>query len=164
MNNTTAHNTEVIECEPFILTKAEKGYCYQFYENKELIEEGILLKEPSINYVTNSLMCVIAQTGTGRSTNWGLFYDYSAENWSEKFRWILDYTEAKVIVGYPDKIVVRSIFDDSFYFEFSSFDQPISWVADSILTASFSNDESTVTVTYVVDGTYELATQVFSIM
>lgn len=163
-DNPNAQSTTPAEPMPFSITKSGNGYVYRIYNKNILVEENFSAKEPTVHYITDSLIYVTVQTGTGQSTNWGFFYDYSSNRRSNTFIWVLDFTESKVVVGYPDKVVVQSIFDRDYYFEFTDFDQPLARVADAIISAVFSDDESTVTVTYIVDGSYDLVTQTFSLI
>lgn len=161
---TDNQSTPPAEYAPFSTAKSsDGGYIYRIYDGNTLVEEKYSFREPSCQYVTDTLIFVTVQTGTGRSTNWGFFYDFSSHTRSNTFYWVLDFTESKVITGDPDKVVVESIFADDYYFEFADFDQSLAHVADSIIYAVFTEDNSAVTVTYVVDGTYELATQTFQL-
>lgn len=162
--NTDIQSSMCEEHSPFSTTKADKGYIYRIYNKNVLIEEAyVAVKEPICHYITDSLIYVTVQTGTGQSTNWGFFYDYATNKRSETFQWVLDYTESKVITGHPDKVVVQSIFDNTYYLEITDFKQPLAGVADSILSACFSEDMTSVTVTYVVEESHNTATQTFSL-
>ena len=159
-----AEDEEIHSTSPFSISKTDKGYIYRIYNNNVLIEEQyVAVKEPACYYITDSLIHVTAQAGTGRSTNWGFFYDYAANKRSATFQWVLDYTKSLVALGHIDRVIVRSIFDNSYYLEIIDFERPIAMVADGILSADFSEDMTTVTVTYVVEDTYDIATQVFSL-
>lgn len=159
-----AEDEEMHTTSPFSISKTDKGYVYRIYNNNVLIEEQyVAVKEPACYYITDSLIHVTAQAGTGRSTNWGFFYDYATNKRSATFQWVLDYTKSLVALGHMDRVIIRSIFDDSYYLEIIDFERPIAMVADGILSADFSEDMTTVTVTYVVEDTYDIATQVFSL-
>ena len=148
---------------PFSIEKVDKEYIYRIYDDNVLADEGTSAREPICHYITDSLIYVSAQTGTGQSTNWGFFYDYVANRRSETFHWVLNYTESIVALGDPDKVIIRSIFDDTYYLEITAFEKAVAKVADGILSADFSKDMTTVTITYVVEDTYEKATQTFSL-
>ena len=150
--------------EPFSINKADKGYVYRIYNNNVLIEEQyVAVKEPTCHYLSDSLIYVTVQTGTGKSTNWGFFYDYAANKRSETFYWVLNYTETIVALGKKDRVIIRSVFNDSYYLEIIDFEKPIANIADGILSAELSEDMTTVTVTYVVEDSYEIMTQTFSL-
>lgn len=155
--------TDSVGFEPFCIKKSEKGYVYQIYNDNALVEEGETRKEPTVQHVTDSVIYVAEQTGTGKSTNWGFFYDYSSNMRSDTFTWVLDYTETIVIIGNKDKLILRHIFDDTYYFEFTNFNQPLARIADSILDAVFLDDGVTIAVTYVTEGSRDIATQIFSL-
>lgn len=152
------------EHEPFSIVKTDRGYIYRIYNNNVLVEEEyVARKEPQCHYLTDSIIHVTVQTGTGQSTNWGFFYDYATNRRSETFQWVLDYTESIVALGHKDRVVIRSIFDDCYYLEITDFENPIAMVADGILSAEFSEDMTTVTVTYIVEGSYDRVTQTYSL-
>ena len=163
---TSAAESEAIQStSPFSISKANKGYIYRIYNNNALIEEQyVAVKEPTCHYITDSLIYVTVQTGTGKSTNWGFFYDYAANKRSATFQWVLSYTKALVALGNKDSIIIRSIFDNSYHLEITDFEKPVAMVADGILSAEFSDDITTVTITYVTEGTYDLAIQSFSLI
>lgn len=162
--NTNMQHTVPEAYEPFSITKAGKGYIYRIYNNNVLVEEEyVAVKKPACHYITDTLIHVTVQTGTGKSTNWGFFYDYAANKRSETFQWVLNYTESVVALGRRDKVVIRSIFDDTYYLEITEFEKPLAKVADGILSADFSEDMITVTITYVVDESYDTVTQTFSL-
>ena len=153
------------EHEPFSITKADLGYIYRIYNNNVLVEEEyVARKEPTCLYLTDSLIHVTVQAGTGRSTNWGFFYDYTTNKRSETFKHILGYTESLVATGRADRVIIQSIFDDSYYLEIADFEQPVAQIAaDAMQDVDFSEDMTTVTVTYIVEGSYDRATQTYSL-
>ena len=99
-----------IKYPPFSVVKSGAGYMYRIYDDNTLVEENYSAREPKIHYVTDTMIYITVQTGTGQSTNWGVFYDYESNMRSNTFSWVLDYSESKVIIGEPDKIVIQSIF------------------------------------------------------
>ena len=101
--------------------------------------------------------------GPLQSTNWGFFYDYATDIRSENFSWILDYSEEIVVLGMPDRIIVRRIFDDSYYEEITAFGYAVANVADGIISAELEADGSEIIVTYVKDESFEVVTEVFKL-
>lgn len=153
------------EHEPFSITKADLGYIYRIYNNNVLVEEEyVAIKEPQCHYLTDSIIYVTVQAGTGQSTNWGFFYDYATNRRSETFRYILGYTESLVATGSLDGVVIQSIFNDDYYLEITEFEQPVAQIAaDAMQDVEFSEDMTTVTVTYITEGSYDRVTQTYSL-
>ena len=144
------------EHEPFSITKADLGYIYRMYNNNVLVEEEyVAIKEPQCHYLTDSIIYVTVQAGTGQSANWGFFYDYATNRRSESL----------VATGSLDGVVIQSIFNDDYYLEITEFEQPVAQIAaDAMQDVEFSEDMTTVTVTYIVEGSYDRATQTYSLM
>ncbi|MBR2353482.1 MAG: hypothetical protein IKC69_03055 [Clostridia bacterium] len=135
-------------------------YVYQLFDLQgNLIEEIELAKEARIVAVDENIVCLTYQTGTGESTQWGFLYNAQTNQRSETFMWILDCTDEKVILGLPDGIEVRSIFDDTYYAKITDFEKDVATVADSVLFAEFVDGDNTIRVTYVEANTYELITE-----
>lgn len=161
--NETGEKTKIALDEKFLITKETSGeYRYQVFDTYgKIICEGVDWREPSIIMVNKDLLCFTMQTGTGLSTQWGFFYDYATGVKSEEFKWILDYNDSMVILGFPKKVVVRNIFDDAYRTELTAFQYPIADVADSILEARFSKNNDVVTVKYVAEGKVDIVSQEF---
>jgi len=146
--------------EHYRIVKDDFKYVHQLFDCQgNLVEEIELQKEATIDEVDEDVVCLTYQTGTGKSTQWGFFYNAQANIRSEKYMWILDYTDEKVILGLPDGIVVRSIFDESYYTKITDFEKIVAAVPDSVLDAQFADSDGTVSVTYAEADTYELITE-----
>lgn len=93
------------------------------------------------------------------SCNWGIFYDYDTDRISKKFHWVLDFTDEIVVIGHKDRLVLCSIFDDTYYKEITNFTYPIAQVADGIVSAELTDDRNTVVVTYIIADSYDRITE-----
>ena len=146
--------------EYYRILKDDFKYIHQLFDLQgNLIEEIELQKEATIVAVNENIICLTYQTGTGKSTQWGFFYNVQTNKRSENFQWILDYTADKVILGLPEGIVVRSIFDNTYYAEITDFEKTVADVPDAILYAEFVDSDTTISVTYAEVDTYELITE-----
>ena len=61
-----------------IIEITEEGRKQAEEASQKIRPQYVAVKEPACYYITDSLIHVTAQAGTGRSTNWGFFYDYAA--------------------------------------------------------------------------------------
>ena len=146
--------------ERYRLTKEGFMTVFQLFDSKgNLIMEEKYPKEPEIIEVNENIIRFTYQAGTGLSTQWGYFYDYAQDRRSETFMWILDQTESNVILGDPDGIEIRSIFDDSYYEKVTDFKRPIAVATDGILSAMFISDD-VVVATYLEADSYDRITEV----
>ena len=144
----------------YIIQKEEDGFFSYtiFATNGEVIIEGTTWKEPYVTAINEQLVCFVFYEGPSESSNWGIFCDYSNGRVSEVFRWVLDFSDKLVVLGQPNKLVVRNIFDDLYYEEVSAFPAPVAQVSDGILSAKLADDDRAVEVQYVTDGTYQIRT------
>ncbi len=143
-------------------------YYWIFDANHDVAKyDGPLNKYPRITMVNDSLVKFILQAGTGISTQWGYYYDIAADSFSETFQCIYDESVANErLLAYGDKqkVVVRDIFDSEGYCrEFTSFDKPISIVAEPIVTAEFTVDGSSILITYMTDDNNRNVTEIMNL-
>lgn len=149
----------------YTVLKEDNGY-YSYKvlnSNNEVIESGESWKEPQICMIGDNILCFTLCEGPLQSNNWGFFYDYATDTRSKNFSWILDYSKETVVLGMPDRIIIRSIFDDSYYEEITSFSCAVANVPDGIVLADLEADGSEVTVTYIKDESFEFVTEVIKL-
>lgn len=156
--------SHVTTTERYRITKDGFNFVYQIYDNQgNLVEKKELRKEPEIIGIGADIICLKYQTGTGQSTQWGFFYDFQQDQRSETFQWILDQTETKVILGNPEGVEIRSIFDDSYCVKVTEFKRIVANVPDSVLSAEFVDGDKIISVTYIEKDTYEKFTELITV-
>ncbi len=155
-------NKEIEKKEFFKITRSESGYFYCIYDKKHNIvkSDGPLIKKPNIKLTDDYLVQFTLQTGTGRATQWGYFYDTENDIFSPFFTSIYDQNNGMVIYGEPNKLIVRDIFDEKMYYkEISAFSRPLSNTADSIIDAKFIENNSIIKISYLTGDDFELVTE-----
>ena len=140
-------------------------YCYFYNNDHEVIkEEGPLGKLPTVTIVGENLLRFTLQAGTGISTRRGYYYDTANMVFSEVFTGIFDECNGKVACVGMNKVVVSDIFDRSKYLkEFSNFTFPFSPSATPITNIEFSEDCSSIKITYLTGEDYQEVTETFSL-
>lgn len=148
------------------------NYNYRIFNKKGDIklERENETRCPYFTMLTDSLLEVKCQTGTGQSTNWAYYYDYEKDIISETYSYVLSSTNTLVahinlnINGKPI-LIIQSIFPTgSYYLEISEFEKPLSTpCTDPIQYVTFCNDSKSIEVVYLSGEDYKKATQTFDL-
>lgn len=174
-NNSQAKFADADSTRPIVIMDNQYGtilfsegqYNYTVYgKNQKVIEQGTSTKSPEITLLDNNILKFSLQTGTGKSTQWGFYYDIHNDIKSDTMTCVYDEYENKVAYGEKNKIVIRDIFDNSpagYYFEISSFSPPLSDIVEPILNATFLRDGDEIEVIYFSGDDSNEITQRFSI-
>lgn len=152
---------EIEKTEFFKITRLNSGYYYYIYDKNHNIvkSDGPLNKKPNIKLVEDNLIRFILQTGTGKATQWGYFYDIEENKFSSIFKSIYDQDNNLVIYGGPNKLIISDIFDETQYYkEISVFSRPLSKTADSIIDAEFVKYNN-IKVSYLTGDDFEVVTE-----
>ena len=148
---------ETVMTNVYSVEKGDDGfYYYQVFDsNNGVICSGKTWKEPEISMINDELLYFSHYEGPTKSCLQGFFYDYTTDTKSEDYTWILDFSEDYVVLGKPDRIIIPSIFGDSYCEEITSFRYPIARVSDGILAAELVSNGNAIDVTYISADTYE---------
>ncbi len=138
-------------------------YCYFYDNNHDIVkEEGPLSKCPKVIEVEDKLLRFTLQAGTGNGTRWGYYYDIERIVFSDIFAGVFDECVDKVACVGLNKVIVSNIFDSSKYYkEFSEFLYPFSPSATPITNIEFSEDGTSIMVSYLTGEDYQEVTEVF---
>jgi len=73
-----------------ISTNNDLTYFYEVtgFKGNVLVLESAAIKEPTIKALSTSVLEVSTQTGTGLPTNWAIYCDVEAGNFSEKHTYV----------------------------------------------------------------------------
>lgn len=163
--NVAKHDSVVtVEKNPYyeITLLNNEYYCLIYNKENEVVKkEGPLNQQPSLIIIPDGLVRLTVQSGTGLSTQWGYYYDTEKESFSEVFHWIFDQKNGKVACGCANGIVIKSIFSDEYFYEIADFKHPLSNVVEPFLDAEFSDDGTSIKVTYLSGEDYEEITEDF---
>lgn len=152
----TTSPTVGIQTHPhFALNYSDQMYSYAIYDtDHNIVLSGELNREPRIVDLYGYMVKFTYQAGTGLSTQYGYYYNYRENILSQQFDCIYDETDSLVATGGIEKVIVRSIFDDTYYTEITEFEMPLSPIVEPIINAEFSSDRTSITVTYLTGENY----------
>ena len=157
------NETVVEETDNYKIVLADYLYYYYILDDGELVKtEGPITKRPNITMIEETLIKVVIQGGTGIGTLYGYYYDTAHNSFSQIIPCIRDENKGLVVYTESGKVIVKDIFDKQrYYFEISEFSSPFSKVVTPITNAELSNDNSSVTVTYLTGEKYDEVTEKF---
>lgn len=146
----------------------QEDHFYYYYDIFDL--SGNIIKhectytsEPKIREVDKYVLRISAQAGTGRSTEWTYYYNIEKNVISPAYYYVL--CEGSGLTAYFDseKIIVSGMFDKEDYYKEITLGQALSNSTDPIISAEFSDDASSMTVTYLSGDNYHEITETVAI-
>lgn len=161
------NQTEIIqETNNYTIEKQGMLYYYTIFDKNKnvLFEGGPTNRAPSIIMLSDNIVKVINQAGTGISTQSCSYFDVEQLLASPVYLGVL--AEHNGILAYAtyDKIVVCDFFNkEAFYKEISTFSHPLSQVAFPFVGAEFLNDGSCLRVSYLTGNEYIEADDIFEL-
>ncbi len=159
------NETIVEESLNYKITMKDKLFYYYLIDREGNIvhSDGPFSHQPQIQPISDVMLKIVHQSGTGLGTNWGFFYNIEKSTYSDIFHYILNQNDELVILGEKDKIVVKDIFGDlNFYQEFSSFEYTLSNVVSPFISSKFIENNK-IEITYISGEDYEIKKEVFDI-
>lgn len=114
-----------------------------------------LIKLPDFNMLSENLLEVTGQAGTGISTNWAFYYDADTDKLSQNYNYVYDCNTELVAYcqydGNKHSIIVQDMFDRTKYYnKFNVFSSPINTtVTEPIRSVEFSDDGKSIKVVYL---------------
>jgi len=139
-------------------------YTYRISDMSGTVVAEETLKRAHFYPLTDSLLAVIIQAGNTIAVRGGFFYDFANDRQSERFHYIVGYSDTLVVTAGSDSVViVQSIFDDSFYLELSDFEYPLANSVEWLQDAELSPDGKSVTITYLSGEHFERKIQTFKL-
>lgn len=131
------------------ITETDGSFQYIVYDNSgNVLAHGVATRPPEIGFISASVLRFSLQTGTGRSTQWGFYYDTATDRKSQTFQEVLDESGGKIAYGEKGGVAVQSIFDAADRQVFSDFTPPLSTDPDAVRSAAFSQDGKQLFVLY----------------
>jgi len=148
------------------LYESEHLYYCDFYNQDNMVikTEGPFSKLPKLFSINDDSVLLSMQAGTGKGAQWGYFYNYQTESFSETFTCIYDQTDDLVATGSVGKVIIQSIFENEYYQEIKDFEYRFSEVAEPIISASFSSIGNSISVTYLKGQDYTEVTENFDLI
>lgn len=145
-------------------SSADFLYTYQIYD-----KNGAVVAEDTFKYfqfypLNDTVLAVFVQAGNTIAARGGFFYDFANDRQSERFHYIVGFSDRLVVTAVADRVViVQSIFDDTFYLELSDFKYPLANSVEWLQDAELSLDGKSVTITYLSGEHYEEKIQTFEL-
>lgn len=142
-----------------ITQQADKTYSYEIidYKGTVLDYEDNLTREPKQQKVSEDVVGICIQAGTGLSTNYATYYDLENSKISETFYHVLTAKDGYVVCAdYRDGeyyIVVQDIFDKEHYYQEYKLENVSPVAADFVVDAYFNTDGN-VNITYLSGEDY----------
>ena len=151
----------------FDLYERDGLYYYALFDNEkqEIKTGGPYTKPPVIEYRGSAVLRILVQGGTGTATRSGYYCDVESGAVSEVFPCIFDDHENMVVYGKADSVIVQSIFEPKTVFHaFSNFQKPLAKAAFPFVDVSFSDDASSIRVSYLSGDGFEEVSEEISLM
>lgn len=164
-------NPYAIEEQEYYQLMGSDNYIYYYYifdKNKNVVKEEAHTRFPHISLIEGYLVKVWIQAGTGVSTRWTYYYDVNNDRFSETFGPVFDERNDRIAHVEWDtiyKLIVRDIFDkEKYYYEITSFNEPLAEIIDPFVDIKFSDNGRQVQVTYLTGKDYESFREVTEII
>ena len=132
-------------------SEADGNYLYRILDhNGKIVKEQKTFHQPQVISLTDTIFGVCVSFGTGASAAKTFYYNTENGEMSKDFPCVLAQTTSFVVCGEQDRLIISSIFDGALYYEIDAFQYPPAMISDiPFQTAELSDDESSITVTYL---------------
>lgn len=127
------------------------NYYYDIFDlsGNVIKHECTYMEEPEITVVDGNILKISVQAGTGKSTVCTYYCDVENNTVSPTYYYVL--CESAELVAYfnEGKVIVSGMFDNEEYYKEIRPGKELAASADPIVSAEFSDDLSSITVTYL---------------
>ncbi|MBO5196579.1 MAG: hypothetical protein J6C03_05735 [Clostridia bacterium] len=155
--------TEFYELITFTQKPTDSHFTYTYTvwgKNGDIFFGASSMRKPNFQMISEDILRVYTQAGTGLSTRTNRYFDVEKELVSEEYTCVLNETDSLVAYGEFNgttySLIVKDIFHGSYKKEFS-LDNIAANIVDPIISAEFSDDSKYITVTYFVGNNDETA-------
>lgn len=151
--------------------KYDNVYMYKITAKDKTVRDVVnhSTKLPNFTMLTDNILEIKGQSGTGLSTTWAYYYDAQTDKLSKHFYYVLA-TEGNLIAYCKREnndigVVVQNIFDVTKYCKrFDEFSSPVSTdCTDQIQSITFSEDSKSIEVVYLSGESYTKTAQIFDL-
>ena len=141
------------------------SFYYDLYDKKgNLVKHDCTyMDEPEYSMVSDDIVKISVQTGTGLSAKWTIYYDLSSGRLSRAFYHVL--AEKDNIIAFFDgrNIAITDVFDEDSYKELFELKYDLSDSTDPIKSVVFSDDFTQIIVTYFSGADFNEIKECFSV-
>lgn len=160
----TSDRLILLESDCYRLTQFNGLYeCSFFDKAHNVVRSEEISRMPNIELLPSGDIKFSISTGPERLAQWGYYFDHEKGVFSGVFTGIYDQTGWLVAHGGTNSVVIKSIYDDSYYYKIDCFSYELSSVVEPIVSVAFLDDGSSVSVTYLSGDMYEEVTEIFSL-
>ena len=153
--------TDYYELTAFTQKPTDSHFTYTytvFSKDGDILMGASTNRKPRIEMISDNVLRVYTQAGTGLSTANNYYFDVEKGFVSEEYNYVLDETDKLIAFGYVNgettSLVVKNIFNDSYKKEFI-LDKIATDMTDPIISAEFSEDGKCIRVKYFTDSNHE---------
>lgn len=136
---------------------------YEIYnKNGNVLEQDAADRNPHLSRISDDIICLWIQEGTGASGIINTFYNWETGAISKSYTGYTDVYDGYLCCGGYNKVEISRLFDDEILYTVEEFSKPFSDMEDSIISAYFSDDGTQLLVQYV-DENYEIVDEAIDI-
>ncbi len=140
-----------------IFKESEIKYNYSIFDKTgNTLFNSTIPRQPEISVIDSKIVKVAVKAGEGVSSVTTFYYDTEQNICSAKFISVLADTDTKVVFSDGKRIMVQDIFNRAAYYKvISDFDPPLSDISAPFISADFSENGESVSITYISDKNSE---------
>ena len=156
---------KIIEKEKYysVYLGSDDQYYYNIYDDSSNIihSDCTFAKPAEITMLTDDIVRISLQAGTGRDTRWSYYYHVKMDSFSRVFYNVLsDKDNMLVYVDDRNTLIVRDIFNRQLFLKrISNLSHKVADLEEPFLSAKFSDDFKSLTVTYLTGDDNEQITE-----
>ena len=121
-------------------------------------------KQPDITMISDNILCVTEQAGTGIATCSTYYYDVENNRLSDVYQAVLNQANGLVVYAEYNKIIICDIFgDNEFHQEIIDFSEPFSHAAFPFVGAELVDNATAICVTYLAGEEYTEISEIFKL-
>lgn len=144
----------------------DRGYYYYELFDKSgntIKRECTHMNEPHVSMISDDVVKVWVQTGTGMATRWAYYYNVKTGAISKSHLYPL--TEKSNFIAYfsESKVIVCDMFDDQVYYKEIRLEKELSDSYEPVEAAIFSDDLKQITITYLYGHDFQETSETVNI-
>ena len=125
--------------------------------NEVIKTDCTFVKPVDISMLTERVLVISFQSGTGIETRWTYYYDVETSRFSEVFYGVLDTKDSMVVFVVEKTLIIQDIFDKGVYEKRVELSNELAETIDPFVSVKFSDNMKSLEVQYVSadEGTIE---------
>lgn len=129
-------------------------YYYDLYDTDHKIvkTDCTFVKPVDISMLTDNVVAISLQTGTGIESRWTYYYDAEIVRFSDVFYSVLDAKSSMVVFATDKALTIQDIFDKEMYSKQVEFSDQLAQTESPFVSVKFANDMKNLIVQYESAG------------